>query len=198
MPDSHRRRHSAPDLTPDPAYCPCELPRYFVRSREKGRLTGTESVFVRTSGCNLRCRYCDTPYASWTPEGETFRSTKSSPGSTTCVDCSSRRSWKFCPATCQMLARRRAARGPHRRRADAVRRVDPADGRLRAAGWHITIETAGTLYLPVACDLMSISPKLSNSTPPPEPRPAVGLASHGQPARAGGDPPAGGRVRRAS
>ena len=39
---------------------------------------------------------------------------------------------------------------------------------LRAAGWHITIETSGTLYLPVACDLMSISPKLSNSTPPPE------------------------------
>ena len=39
---------------------------------------------------------------------------------------------------------------------------------LRAEGWHITIETSGTLYLPVACDLMSISPKLSNSTPPPE------------------------------
>ena len=36
----------------------------------EGRLTGTESVFVRTSGCNLRCRYCDTPYASWTPEGD--------------------------------------------------------------------------------------------------------------------------------
>ena len=30
---------------------------------------------------------------------------------------------------------------------------------------HITIETAGTLYLPVRCDLMSISPKLSNSAP---------------------------------
>jgi 7-carboxy-7-deazaguanine synthase len=36
---------------------------------------------------------------------------------------------------------------------------------LAAAGWHITIETAGTLYLPVKCDLMSISPKLAGSTP---------------------------------
>ena len=36
---------------------------------------------------------------------------------------------------------------------------------LRQRGFHITIETAGTLYLPLACDLMSVSPKLSNSTP---------------------------------
>ena len=44
----------------------------------------------------------------------------------------------------------------------------PLTQALRQAGWHITIETSGTLYLPVACDLMSISPKLSNSTPPPD------------------------------
>jgi len=37
--------------------------------------------------------------------------------------------------------------------------------RLREAGLHITIETAGTVFAPVACDLMSISPKLQNSTP---------------------------------
>ncbi len=36
---------------------------------------------------------------------------------------------------------------------------------LKAAGFHITIETAGTIDKPVACDLMSLSPKLSNSTP---------------------------------
>ena len=47
----------------------------------------------------------------------------------------------------------------------------PLTQELRAAGWHITIETSGTLDLPVACDLMSISPKLSNSTPSPEHEP---------------------------
>jgi 7-carboxy-7-deazaguanine synthase len=42
----------------------------------------------------------------------------------------------------------------------------PLCERLRATGRHITIETAGTLYLPVACDLMSVSPKLGSSAPP--------------------------------
>jgi 7-carboxy-7-deazaguanine synthase len=36
---------------------------------------------------------------------------------------------------------------------------------LHSLGLHITIETAGTVFQPVACDLMSISPKLANSTP---------------------------------
>jgi 7-carboxy-7-deazaguanine synthase len=37
---------------------------------------------------------------------------------------------------------------------------------LKNAGKHITIETAGIAYYPdMACDLMSISPKLSNSIP---------------------------------
>ena len=43
----------------------------------------------------------------------------------------------------------------------------PLADRLRECSWHITIETAGTLYLPVACDLMSISPKLAASGPDP-------------------------------
>ncbi len=41
----------------------------------------------------------------------------------------------------------------------------PICQQLRDRGLHITVETAGTLYLPVACDLMSISPKMANSTP---------------------------------
>src|SRR5688500_7916783 len=44
----------------------------------------------------------------------------------------------------------------------------PLCRQLKAAGRHITIETAGTLYLPLECDLMSISPKLAGSTPTEE------------------------------
>jgi 7-carboxy-7-deazaguanine synthase len=36
---------------------------------------------------------------------------------------------------------------------------------MRNAEQHITIETAGTVYHQLECDLMSISPKLANSTP---------------------------------
>jgi 7-carboxy-7-deazaguanine synthase len=37
---------------------------------------------------------------------------------------------------------------------------------LKTSAKHITIETAGIAFIPdIPCDLMSISPKLSNSTP---------------------------------
>src|SRR5476651_1591023 len=50
--------------------CAMRISEIFYSIQGEGRLTGVPSVFVRTSGCNLRCAWCDTPYASWEPEGE--------------------------------------------------------------------------------------------------------------------------------
>jgi len=113
----------------------------------EGFLTGTESVFVRASGCNLRCWFCDTPYASWQPEGEDLS-----------VD--------QIVARVEGLGRRHVVLtgGEPMLFAELI----PLARALRSSEHHITIETAGTLYLPVACDLMSISPKLSSSAPSPD------------------------------
>jgi 7-carboxy-7-deazaguanine synthase len=110
----------------------------------EGFLTGTESVFVRASGCNLRCWFCDTPYTSWRPEGDDY-SVEEILRQVDQLDCSH----VVLTGGEPML----------------FAELIPLCEGLRSAGRHITIETAGTLYLPLECDLMSISPKLTNSTP---------------------------------
>lgn len=110
----------------------------------EGSLTGAESVFVRTSGCNLRCWFCDAPFTSWSPEGEDL-----SVGEIVA---------RVEEHACHHVV---LTGGEPMLHAELI----PLTEALRQRGRHVTIETAGTLYLPVACDLMSISPKLSNSTP---------------------------------
>ena len=112
----------------------------------EGKFTGEPSTFVRASGCNLRCWFCDTPYASWKPEGED-RSVE-----------------EIFDAICRLEATHVVLTGGEPMLFSELR---PLCTRLREAEFHITIETSGTLYLPLDCDLMSISPKLANSTPSP-------------------------------
>ncbi len=117
----------------------------FFSVQGEGKLTGVPSVFIRTSGCNLRCQWCDTPYASWNPEGEEMsigdilKEVDSYPT-------------RYCVVT-----------GGEPMIAKGMPEFLQA---LRLGGKHITIETAGTVLANgIACDLASLSPKLANSIP---------------------------------
>ena len=110
----------------------------------EGRLSGVPSVFIRTSGCNLRCVWCDTPYTSWSPDGkemtldEILHAIENYP-----------------------LDHVVLTGGEPLLSHD----IEELSVNLKTAGAHLTIETAATIFKPVSCDLMSMSPKLSNSTP---------------------------------
>jgi 7-carboxy-7-deazaguanine synthase len=117
----------------------------FYSVQGEGSLVGVPSIFVRTSGCNLRCSWCDTPYTSWNPEGEDLS-----------IDEILGRAAEFSAARHVVLTGGEPMIAPG---------IAELSQRFRERGMHITVETAGTVFTPVACDLMSISPKLSNSTP---------------------------------
>jgi 7-carboxy-7-deazaguanine synthase len=116
----------------------------FVSLQGEGGLVGMPSAFIRTSGCNLRCRWCDTPYTSWLPEGARY-------------------------SVAGLVKEAVATRLRH-----AVvtggepllqREIGELTRRLRGAGLHVTVETAGTVAPEFECDLLSVSPKTSNSDP---------------------------------
>ncbi len=116
----------------------------FYSIQGEGKLAGVPSAFIRTAGCHLRCRWCDTPYAL-----------DASAGRTMTVDDILREisAW---PARHAVITGGEPFLQP-----DIVELTET----LHRRGTHITVETSGTDAPPVACDLMSISPKLGNSTP---------------------------------
>jgi 7-carboxy-7-deazaguanine synthase len=122
----------------------------FTSRQGEGKLTGTDSYFIRTSGCNLRCWFCDTPYASWNPTGETLSIETVAEQAV-----KSGRSHVVLTGGEPLLLR------------ETAHLCDL----LRTAGMHITIETAGTIDRVVECDLMSISPKFRSSAPDPADHP---------------------------
>jgi 7-carboxy-7-deazaguanine synthase len=110
----------------------------------EGKLMGVPSVFVRASGCNLRCSWCDTPYASWEPEG---------------TDLSIE---QIVAEAAKFPARHIVLTGGEPMIMPQI--ADLCDA-LKEREYHLTIETAGTVFEAVKIDLASVSPKLANSTP---------------------------------
>ena len=108
-------------------------------------MAGTPSVFVRLAGCPLRCRWCDTKYAWDETAGQHYSIAK-------IVQTIEQARSKFVVIT----------GGEPMVHSDLPQLVQ----KLKENGKHITVETAGIAFIPaLPCDLMSISPKLSNSTP---------------------------------
>lgn len=122
-----------------------KISEIFHSIQGEGSLSGVPSVFVRTSGCNLRCTWCDTPYTSWQPEGEQME-----------IPAIVRAVQQYSACTHVVLTGGEPMIAPQ---------IVELSQQLSARRYHITVESAGTVWQPVACDLMSISPKLANSTP---------------------------------
>lgn len=120
------------------------LAELFYSIQGEGKLAGLPSVFIRASGCNLRCAWCDTPYASWEPVGE--------------------------ETTIGEIIRRVEQYGANHvvlTGGEPMIMPDVVElcAALKGLGKHITVETAATVYQPLELDLASLSPKLANSTP---------------------------------
>ena len=119
----------------------------------EGTLAGTPSVFVRLSGCPIHCKWCDTQYAWDANEGEEIPIPE-------IVN-------KIIQWPCRFVVI-----------TGGEPMVNPQLPELTVAlkerNKHITIETSGINFIAgLACDLMSISPKLSNSVQPGGVNPAL-------------------------
>ncbi len=117
----------------------------FYSIQGEGQLIGTPSVFFRTSYCNLRCVWCDTPYTSWTPEDRDI-SVASAISAITQYGC------KHVVIT---------GGEPFIQTAELLALCLELDKRR----YHITVETNATVFSAVSAHLISMSPKLRNSNP---------------------------------
>lgn len=113
----------------------------------EGRLAGVPSTFVRTSGCNLRCWFCDSYHTSWEPSGD----------------------WM---GIGEVLTEIEGHGADHVVLTGGEPLIHDASAvlleRLAERGYHTTVETNGTVVPDAPVDLASVSPKLASSTPTPE------------------------------
>ncbi|ELY90136.1 7-carboxy-7-deazaguanine synthase QueE [Natrinema altunense] len=119
----------------------------FYSLQGEGTLAGVPSVFVRTSGCNLRCWFCDSYHTSWEPTHARM-------------------------TLAEILAEIESHDADHVVLTGGEPLLHEASTTLLEAlderGYHTTVETNGTIYRDAPIDLASVSPKLESSTPTPD------------------------------
>ena len=125
------------------------LSEVFYSIQGEGPRTGAPSIFVRFSGCNLRCKWgdnlCDTPYTSWEPE-------------THLVPMLQLLKTIEAQGTCRQVV----ITGGEPTLQTGLSLLCTELSRL---GYAIDIETNGTGQIPPEVGLIVCSPKLSDSSP---------------------------------
>jgi len=120
-----------------------KIAEVFYSLQGEGALTGMPSVFIRFAGCNLRCSWCDTKYASWSPETEPW-------------DIDAILEYVKSCNTSHVVITGGEPTLQHE--------LLELTTELKQLGKHITIESNGTTYRgDIQCDLISLSPKLAHS-----------------------------------
>lgn len=129
----------------------------FYTIQGEGKYAGHLSLFIRTSGCNLRCAWknpdntitrCDTPHTSFEPKGKPFETSEIA---------SKINLYK--PSVHLVLTG-----GEPMLQKNLGEIIDHAVAR----GHLVTIETNGTVYFDNSAQFFSISPKLRDSSADPE------------------------------
>jgi 7-carboxy-7-deazaguanine synthase len=119
----------------------------FFSLNGEGLLIGTPTVFVRLSGCNLRCAWCDTAYAWGEGMKKDVRTITEEVKSTDNGFCE----WVLITGGEPLL-----------------QEIDELVNQLRNTGYRIGIETNGTIYKDILrkCDFISVDIKPPSSKNP--------------------------------
>jgi len=146
MPVAHDVSDIGSDTPPEGAALP--INELFCSLQGEGKLAGVPSVFVRTSGCNLRCWFCDSYHTSWEPTG----------------------AWLTIDEIVEQVAAFDGAEHVVLTGGEPMIHdgCEPLLDALADRGYHTTVETNGTIHRNAPIDLASISPKLASSTPTPD------------------------------
>ena len=131
----------------------------FYSIQGEGKLAGTPSVFFRTSYCNIRCKWCDSNYTSWDPEHKPINVSDAMYEIMECANGSAQGYDGLVERKCRHVVI--TGGEPFIWKEELKELCD----RLYDKAFHVTIETNATIYHEVKFDLISMSPKLSSSTP---------------------------------